>query len=162
MEPKRLYRNTSNKVIAGVCSGLGNYFALDPLLIRLIFVVATLAAGGGVLVYIILWISMPVMPFLPHQQENNSPVENQSNQKEEPARPAENPPDPNPVEKKRGQKGKGNLIGGLVLITLGSLFLADEFIPNISFGDLWPVILVVIGIGLLVNSISGKNQHFKN
>ena len=162
MEPKRLYRNTSDKVIAGVCSGLGRYLILDPLLIRLIFVVLTLAAGGGVLAYIILWIAMPEQPVIINQQENSSPMENQSNKQEEPARPAENPQPSNPIEQKPGQRRKGNLIGGLVLITLGFLFLADEFIPNISFGDLWPVILVVIGIGLLVNSISGKNQHFKN
>jgi phage shock protein C len=51
---------------------------------------------------------------------------------------------------------KGSLIGGLVLITLGSLFLIDQFIPNINFGDLWPVILVVIGGGLLFNALSGR------
>jgi hypothetical protein len=51
---------------------------------------------------------------------------------------------------------KGSLIGGLVLITLGSLFLIDQLVPNIYFGDLWPVILVVIGGGLLFNALSGK------
>jgi phage shock protein C len=162
MEPKRLYRKTSDKVIAGVCSGLGDYLVLDPLLVRLIFIVLSLAAGGGVLAYIILWIAMPDQPLISNHNENPSPLENPSSHPEEPARPAESYQAPQPDEKKPGQKRKGNLIGGLVLITLGFLFLADEFIPNIRFGDLWPVILVVIGIGLLINGISGKKQHPKN
>jgi phage shock protein C len=61
---------------------------------------------------------------------------------------------PNPSEKHNHthQKGNGNLIGGLVLITLGILFLIDKFVPRVDFGDLWPVILVVAGIGLIINS----------
>jgi len=55
-------------------------------------------------------------------------------------------------------KNKGNLIGGLVLITLGAIFLADQFIPRIDFGDLWPVILIVIGVGLLVNAYGRKEK----
>lgn len=52
----------------------------------------------------------------------------------------------------KNQKSHGNLVGGLVLITLGILFLIDRFVPRVDFGDLWPVILVVIGIGLIINS----------
>lgn len=53
---------------------------------------------------------------------------------------------------KKHDKGHGNLIGGLVLITLGILFLIDRFVPRVDFGDLWPIILVVAGIGLIINS----------
>jgi ABC-type antimicrobial peptide transport system permease subunit len=52
------------------------------------------------------------------------------------------------------------VIGGLVLISVGALFLLDEFIPGLSFTDLWPVILVVIGIGLLINAVSAR-EHKK-
>ena len=54
------------------------------------------------------------------------------------------------------EKSKGSLVGGLILITLGSLFLINQLIPNVDFGDLWPVLLVVIGAGLLINSIIGR------
>jgi len=50
------------------------------------------------------------------------------------------------------QKNHGNLIGGLVLITLGILFLIDKFVPRVDFGDLWPIILVVAGVGIIINS----------
>jgi len=46
-------------------------------------------------------------------------------------------------------RDRGGLIGGLVLVTLGILFLADNFIPDIRFGDFWPLILIVIGAAML-------------
>lgn len=57
---KRLYRDPENKVLSGVCSGLGAYFNIDPVIFRIIF--ALLAVGGfgsGILVYFILWIATP-------------------------------------------------------------------------------------------------------
>jgi phage shock protein C len=59
---KQLVRRESNKVIAGVCAGLGEYFGVDPVLVRLGFVIAVLVFGFGVLPYIILWILMPRRP----------------------------------------------------------------------------------------------------
>jgi phage shock protein PspC (stress-responsive transcriptional regulator) len=56
---KKLYRDSDNRVIAGVCSGLGAYFDVDPVLFRVLFLVALIAGGSGVLLYIILWIGIP-------------------------------------------------------------------------------------------------------
>ncbi len=50
---RRIYRNTKDKVIAGVCSGLGEYFKVDPVLVRLIWLVAVLIFGTGILAYIL-------------------------------------------------------------------------------------------------------------
>jgi phage shock protein PspC (stress-responsive transcriptional regulator) len=55
---RRLYRDPDNKVLGGVCSGLGAYFEIDPVLIRVIFVLL-LFVGFGPLAYIILWIVIP-------------------------------------------------------------------------------------------------------
>ncbi len=59
-EVKRLVRSERNKVVGGVCGGLGEYLDIDPTIIRLVFVVFTLAGGSGVLVYLILWLVMPL------------------------------------------------------------------------------------------------------
>ena len=59
---KRLYREKSNEMIAGVCSGIAEYLDIDPTVVRLLFVLFALAAGGGVMVYIVLWIIMPERP----------------------------------------------------------------------------------------------------
>jgi len=56
---KRIYRDPDNRVIGGVCSGLGVYFNFDPIILRILFVVALLGFGTGFLVYIILWIVLP-------------------------------------------------------------------------------------------------------
>ena len=54
-----LTRSKNNKIIAGVCGGLGEYFQIDPVIFRLAFIVAVLALGMGILLYIILWIAVP-------------------------------------------------------------------------------------------------------
>ena len=54
----RLYRSGREKVIAGVCGGLAEYFGIDPIITRLLFLIF-LFAGFGLLVYIIAWIFIP-------------------------------------------------------------------------------------------------------
>jgi len=56
---KRAYRNTQDKVIAGVCSGLGEYFSIDPLFIRIDFLLFFFEPPIAVLGYIALWIALP-------------------------------------------------------------------------------------------------------
>lgn len=59
---KRLYRSRQDKKIAGVCAGLAAYFAVDPVLIRLIFVLFFLAGGAAFLVYVVMWLIVPLEP----------------------------------------------------------------------------------------------------
>lgn len=59
---KKLYRSVEDKKIAGVCSGLGDYFDIDPTIIRLIWLAMIFAVGTGVLAYIIAWIIVPEEP----------------------------------------------------------------------------------------------------
>ena len=56
---KRIYRSSRERVIAGVCGGLGEYFDKDPVLFRILFVLVTLIFGFGVLAYLVMWVSMP-------------------------------------------------------------------------------------------------------
>lgn len=59
---KRLYRSNSERMLGGVCGGLGKYFSVDPTLIRLAWVVFSLCGGAGVLAYLIAWIIIPSEP----------------------------------------------------------------------------------------------------
>ena len=59
MNGKKLYRNTENKMLAGVCSGIADYFDIDPTLVRLGWVLFSLLGGSGVLGYIIAAIIIP-------------------------------------------------------------------------------------------------------
>lgn len=56
---RRLYRDGDNRVLGGVCSGMGAYFNIDPVILRIIFVIALFMGGASVLIYIILWIVVP-------------------------------------------------------------------------------------------------------
>lgn len=56
---KRLYRSGKNSIIAGVCGGLGEYFDIDPVIIRLLWIVFSLAYGCGIIAYLIAWIIIP-------------------------------------------------------------------------------------------------------
>jgi|SRR5271166_2697898 len=60
--PKRLMRSSTDKKIGGVCAGLADYFDMDPTLVRVIWLLAILFAGTGLLIYIILWIVLPLAP----------------------------------------------------------------------------------------------------
>lgn len=57
--PKKLYRSKSDKVIAGVCGGLGEFFNIDPVLFRIVFVILALTGGSGILIYIIAMLVIP-------------------------------------------------------------------------------------------------------
>ena len=61
---RRLYRSRTQRMIGGVCGGLGEYFDIDPTLVRLLFVVTALAGGPGLLAYIIMLIVVPSEPEL--------------------------------------------------------------------------------------------------
>lgn len=56
---RRLYRSATNKVLGGVCYGMGTYFNMDPTIVRLLWVLFTLLGGAGILAYIICWIVIP-------------------------------------------------------------------------------------------------------
>jgi len=178
MEPKRLYRSLDDRKIAGVAGGLGEYFLIDPLLIRLIFVILLLAGGGGFIIYLVLWIVTPEKPYRMASNQDRTSSMNQpyagsdpvadngqeeassTQYREDFSQTTDNKPSnaSKPIKKEK----KGSLVGGLVLITLGALFLADELVPQVNFGDLWPLILVAIGIGLLINAMSNRKNEIKN
>lgn len=59
---KKLYRSTTNKTLCGVCTGIADYFNIDPTLVKLGWVIFTLAGGCGLLAYIICALVIPEAP----------------------------------------------------------------------------------------------------
>ena len=59
---KKLYRSVENRMIGGVCGGIGEYFDIDPTLVRLLTVAFVLAGGSGLIGYLIGWIIIPETP----------------------------------------------------------------------------------------------------
>lgn len=141
---KKLYRSRKFRVLGGVAGGLAEYFGLDPILMRVIFVLFTLINGIGILLYIILWIIIP-----------EEPLEVAYNiDKETPKGTSEENAESQKIEIEHKKNGNGRVIFGIVLIAIGLLFLAERFIPAFCFEDILPLTLVIIGIFLIWNSIS--------
>jgi len=139
---KKLTRSLNDKMVAGVAAGLANYFQLEVTWVRIAFVLATFFGGGGLWIYIILWIAVP----------ENHYFSEINNQKQTFDDSVFN------IKKQNRQKEKinGSLIGGLIMIALGSYFLLDEFeiIPNwFNIGKLWPLIFVFIGLSILFKGV---------
>ncbi|HRD68894.1 MAG: PspC domain-containing protein [Legionella sp.] len=66
---KRLWRSRKERKIAGVCGGLAEYFGVDPIWMRLIFVIFFLAGGAALFVYLVMWLIVPLEPLdLPGQE----------------------------------------------------------------------------------------------
>lgn len=57
--PRRLYRDPDNRVLGGVCGGIGAYMNIDPVIFRIIFVIIFFGFGVGLLIYLVLWIVIP-------------------------------------------------------------------------------------------------------
>jgi phage shock protein C len=85
-EYKHLYRSRNERMLMGVCGGLGEYFKIDPTLVRLAFVIATLLGGPGLIAYIVLMIVVPEEPeqvieatVVDVEPVEETPAENQEN-----------------------------------------------------------------------------------
>jgi phage shock protein C len=136
-EQKRLYRSSANRVIGGVCGGLGQYLGIDPMLVRLAFVVLALVNGLGVLLYFIIWLLVPgkTDSELSGEDVMRANLEDMSAQ----------------ARRVGGSlhTSQGAAIIGLVLVVAGAMFLLKQFIPGLSPHLLWPVLLIGLGVLLL-------------
>lgn len=141
---KKLYRDESRKVIAGVCAGLADYFGIDVTIVRLLFVLTLIYHGGGTLAYIVLWIVMPRKATILNEPIVDYTVHDEN-------RPFQSFKTRKPFKNNKDVAQ----IGGAVLIVLGVFFLLDQLdiIPYwFDFEKFWPVILVLIGLGLIFRS----------
>ncbi|MEW6006391.1 MAG: PspC domain-containing protein [Stygiobacter sp.] len=134
---EKLYRSRKQKIIAGVAGGLSDYFNIDPVIIRILFVVFSILHGSGILIYIILWIAIPEEPFDVAYNINNQGEPNNTNTNDIP--PTKNSHSP-------------RFITGLILVFIGVVFLLNNLIPSFDFSDIFPYILILIGILLISNS----------
>lgn len=153
----RLERSTTNKVVAGVCGGIGEYLQVDPTLVRVFFVVGSIVTGGlGFLGYIVLIVLMPLpgqpAPFVKTSAVTTRAAEGAVDAAADSATPGAppvvTPPDPEAAERRRA-------MGGLFLIALGAIFLfSNAGVFRIVRWDLaWPLVFIAIGALLLAQRV---------
>ena len=125
---KRLYRSKRERVIAGVCGGLAEYLDVDPTIIRLAWVIFCLMGGAGVLAYFIAMIIIPENP------QEKAPKREQTE------------------ERCYHDERNGTLIGGLILLFVGTFFLLNNFglLAWFNWWVFWSMILIAIGVVLII------------
>lgn len=135
---KKLYRSESDRVIAGVCGGLGEYFDIDPVLIRVILVIITLLGGWGLILYLILWIVIPREKSL-KKSRDDSIHENIEEIKE---------------RAHSVTKNDAKFFAGLLVILFGLGFLFSNFgiFSFLQIGRLWPLILIALGVIIIARN----------
>ena len=151
---KRLYRSRKDRMIFGVAGGLAEYFQVDPVLVRLLWVLAVLVGGWGLPAYIIAAIIIPEEPkyerVVQGQQQGPS-----------------NPESTAPEEEQRSRleavdrSGSGQKLFGYILIATGVYLLAQRVFPWwfahlwwLSPSRIWPLILIAVGVAMIVRGIS--------
>lgn len=115
----RLRRSRDDKVVAGVCGGLGAYFGVDPLWFRLAFVVLAVGGGSGVLIYLLAWLIVPA------QGEGETLVMRDG-----------------------ATSADGAVMVGVALVAVGLMLLFNTLVPWFD-RILWPMVVIVAGLGLL-------------
>ncbi len=174
MTMRRLARSKKQRVIGGVAGGLAEYFEVDVVLVRLLWVLAAFVGGGGVLAYIIAWIIIPEERTLPAPAKPATPSREGAG--EETAQQAsslseeaseEKPPDAGDLDGEEGraqaeipQADQGRIEeehrarrrrnAGLLLIGLGLIFLARQVLPAFFFHYSWPLLLILLGLFFLM------------
>lgn len=122
-----LRRSSVNRILAGVCGGLGEYFAIDATFIRLVLVLLAFAGGVGLLAYVVLWILMP-----------------ESGQADSSTSPA-------PAAWRVTDPARAREMLGVLLIVLGGLFLlANLGLIALEWRLVWPLVLIGIGVFILL------------
>ncbi len=167
----RLYRSRKERVLGGVCGGLAEYFDIDPIIVRILFVILGPATGIGLLVYIVMWITVPEEDMQHYyarfaQTPNQNPFKNSApgtGANAEPGTETEGtvpkPETPNFTPEMMNEylapkrRGNGTVIFGAILVLLGILFLFWIYIPSFDFSLIFPIIFVATGATLIFNSI---------
>lgn len=138
--PKTLYRSETNRVIGGVAGGLGEYFEIDPTIVRIIFVLLTIFGGSGVLIYILLWILLPSKSASSTFNKNNfkDNIDEIKNQAKSFAHGFRN-----------SKKNDNKTSIGILILLVGIILLLDNLGLNLSLGRFWPLILIALGFVFL-------------
>jgi phage shock protein PspC (stress-responsive transcriptional regulator) len=153
---KKLYRaSEKNRMVGGVYGGIAEYFDIDPTLVRLAFLFIVFARGAGILAYIIAWVIIPEKPFHSSAPETKNKSREEKKSSDKPKK-EETGGEKSSIKddeeflshnsdsdvKKNDQK---NLLG-IILVSIGGIFLVDIWLPHFYWGRFWPFLIIVLGL----------------
>ena len=158
---KRLCRSRSDRMIAGICGGLGEYLGVDPVWLRLFFVLLLFATGFGFWAYLILWIIIPeqgravATPGETVQANVQDMADRAREFGESIQRGFRGDRTPTEGGTTEGSTTSGPIIVGLAFIVLGAFLLLNQFhlFSWLRWDVFWPLLLIVLGGALLVSRV---------
>ena len=135
---RQLRRSRDERVLSGLCGGLGDFFGVDPILFRVAFVLLAFAGGGGLVLYLVLTLVVP--------SEEHDEVGTRDTMR----KGAEDLADSvrNVTEGFRGERESGRRTAAILLILLGAFFLFQN-LDWLDAGWIWPLLLIGLGAWLL-------------
>lgn len=136
----RLYRSRTDRVLFGVAGGVAERLGVDPALVRIAWILLTLAWGFGFILYVVMAFVVPEVPEAPESQAGVATGE------------VAGAAGGAPVAR-RHDDGRGALLFGLILVLVGAWFLARQWLPFLDTDLLWPVVLIAIGAVLVLGAI---------
>jgi phage shock protein PspC (stress-responsive transcriptional regulator) len=148
----RLYRS-SNRMIGGVCGGLAEYFRIDPLIVRILFVTfALMFSGTGFPLYLLLWIFVPEreQPFADHDDSIRQNVEDIKSTFRDWRDQA---PDTWGHRWQNASSDDRMFIGGAILVSAGLLLLVRNVQALGFLNGLWPLGVIAVGILILIHNL---------
>lgn len=148
MIERTLYRSSKDRVLGGVAGGVAEYFDFDPSLVRLIFALVILTTGFGFLAYIFAWVVVPLDPSGKSNQTGADEIKERAEKVAEDIK--------NATKGKKVSQREVMIWLGILIMSLGLLFLAQTVLGIHILRVFWPVWLVIIGALILVNSINHK------
>ncbi|MCX6137312.1 MAG: PspC domain-containing protein [Ignavibacteriales bacterium] len=129
MEPRRLYRSRTNKILGGVCGGMAEYFDVDPVIMRVLFLLLALFGGSGLFLYIA---SLVIIPRKPLPQSSVTP------------------------EQMEVKSGNVSMVFGILLVCVGGLVLLSNLgvfsffhMFSVSWHYVLPVLLILLGMAII-------------
>lgn len=140
---KKIYRSRKNAVVGGVCGGIGEYFDIDPVLVRVIWLFA-IFSGIGLLAYLVCWFLMPQKPHVGADKVYSQYEGGYYDEYHD--------------YKHKERKEKTKLILGAGLIIVGGFSLMQHLMPWFDFDLIWPVILILGGFYLIYREKDGRNE----
>lgn len=158
---RRLYRSQRERIIGGVAGGLGEYFGIDPVWVRLAFVLLTFASGFGLVAYLVLWVIVPressQAAAREAVKENIEDIKQDLKQAETGLREAlgRRGEGQTPVAGKGAvaeKPGRSAYLVGLLLIILGVVLLISNLATFwwFNWGRFWPILLILAGVVVLL------------
>lgn len=159
----KLYRSATDRVFGGVCGGLAEYMQVDPLIVRILFVLVAMINGLGLAAYLLMWVFVPSQTSAGGQRdqvvhENVEEIKERARALGQSAQQSLNRQQW-AVNWGAGKTNQRMLLIGAALVIVGLLVLLDNvgLLWWFSLGNLWPLILIAVGVVVLLNNLKEKH-----